>query len=74
MLDNEARLRFLLRELRRNPTTKNLPVILLTAVSPAEGEEAALQLGANHFVTKPWKVDTILTVVENALRESGNYD
>ena len=63
-----------LRELRRNPTTKNLPVILLTAVSPAEGEQAAIKLGANHFVNKPWKVGTILTVVENALREAGNHD
>ena len=36
-----------LRELRRNPTTRKLPVILLTAVSPSEGKQAAVQLGAN---------------------------
>lgn len=60
-----------LRELRRNPTTKKLPVILLTAVSPAEGEQAAIQLGANHYMTKPWKVGSILKVIGDALGEAG---
>lgn len=61
-----------LRELRRNPTTKKLPVILLTAVSPAEGEQAAIQLGANHYMTKPWKVGSIQQVIRDALGEAGN--
>ena len=61
-----------LRELRRNPTTKKLPVILLTAVSPAEGEQAAIQLGANHYMTKPWKVGSILQVIRDALGEAGS--
>lgn len=58
-----------LRELRRNPTTKKLPVILLTAVSPAEGKQAAVQLGANYYLTKPWKLDSILQVIRDALGE-----
>lgn len=61
-----------LRELRGNPTTKNLPVILLTAVSPAEGEQAAVQLGANHYLTKPWKLGSILQVIRDALGEAGS--
>ena len=60
------------RELRRIPTTKNLPVILLTAVSPEEGEQAAVQLGANDYLTKPWRLSSILAVIENALKEAGN--
>lgn len=59
-----------LRELRRNPTTKNLPVILMTAVSPSEGEEAAVQLGANRYVTKPSKRGSILRVIKDALGEA----
>ncbi|PKB71767.1 MAG: hypothetical protein BZY87_03925 [SAR202 cluster bacterium Io17-Chloro-G6] len=59
-----------LRELRANPTMKNLPVILLTAVSPAEGKEAAIQLGANRFVNKPWKLDAILQLINESLREA----
>ena len=59
-----------LRELRNNSTTKNLPVILLTAVSPAEGAQAALKLGANDYMTKPWKRSSILKVIDNALGEA----
>ena len=59
-----------LRELRQNSTTKNLPVILLTAVSPAEGEKAAVQLGANHYLTKPWKQESIRQVIKDSLREA----
>ena len=52
-----------LQELRLDPTTKNLPVILLTGVSPTEGEQAAVQLGANHYVTKPWKLSSLREVI-----------
>ncbi|MDA1128627.1 MAG: response regulator [Chloroflexi bacterium] len=60
-----------LQELRRNPTTKDLPVIMLTALSPTEGEQAALRLGANHYVTKVWEPGTLQAVIRVALREAG---
>ena len=63
-----------LREMRSNPTTKNLPIVLLTAVSPAEGEEVAVQLGANHYMNKPWKLNNLLQVIERALREPLSSD
>jgi len=61
-----------LREIRGNETTKNLPVILLTGVSATEGEQAAVELGANHYVTKPWKLSSLEAVIKVALREVGN--
>ena len=61
-----------LREIRADPTTQNLPVILLTAVSPAEGEQAAVRLGANHYVTKAWEPGTLQAVIRVALREAGS--
>ena len=60
----------ILRKLRQDPTTQNLPVILLTGVSPAEGEHTAIQLGANHYVTKPWDSEALHSVIRVALRES----
>ena len=60
-----------LRELRSHDATKNLPVIMLTAVSPTEGEQAALRLGANHYVTKVWEPGTLQAVIRVALREGG---
>ena len=61
-----------LRELRRDATTENLPVILLTGVSPTEGEQAAVHLGANHYVTKPWKLASLRAVIRVAMREVGS--
>ncbi|PKB72210.1 MAG: hypothetical protein BZY87_01560 [SAR202 cluster bacterium Io17-Chloro-G6] len=57
-----------LQKLRSHETTKHLPVIMLTAVSPAEGEQAALRLGANHYVTKVWEPGTLQAVIKVALR------
>ena len=60
-----------LRELRSDPTTQNLPVIVLTAVSAAVGEHAAKEFGANHYVTKAWEPGTLQAVIRVALREAG---
>ena len=56
-----------LRELRSNDATKNLPVIMLTEVSPTEGEQAALRLGASHYVTKVWEPGTLQAAIRIAL-------
>lgn len=61
-----------LRELRDAATTKNLPVILLTGLSPTVGEQAAVELGANHYVTKPCKLSSLRAVIRVAMREVGN--
>jgi len=63
-----------LQELRSNPATANLPVVMLTAVSPTEGEQAALRLGANHYVTKAWEPGTLQAVIRVAFREGGHSD
>ena len=34
-----------LKKLRENPATKTIPVIMLTAISAARGEQAGLELG-----------------------------
>ena len=62
----------LLQKLRLDPITRNLPVILLTGLSPTEGEKTAVELGANHFVTKPWDSEALHAVIRVALRESEN--
>ena len=61
-----------LRELRHAATTKNLPVILLTGVPPTEGEQTAVELGANHYVTKPWNLASLRAVIRVAMRDVGS--
>lgn len=58
-----------LKTLKSNPYTSKLPVVLLTAVSADEGEKRCMELGANHYVTKPWEPGAIQTVIKVTLRE-----
>ncbi len=44
----------ILRDLRANDVTKNIPVMMLTARGQEKDRELALRLGANHFMTKPF--------------------
>lgn len=60
-----------LQELRSEKTTENLPVVLLTAVDPERGEQAAIDLGVKHYVSKPWKLDALEAVIRVALKETG---
>jgi DNA-binding response OmpR family regulator len=58
-----------LRRLRR--THPALPVIMLTARRSLEDTVAALDDGANDYLTKPFKLDELLAHVRLRLRESG---
>ena len=51
-----------------------IPVILLTAMSPEEGEQTAFRLGAQHYITKPWEPDLLELAVKVTLRESEAED
>ena len=44
-----------LAELRKNPLTRDIPVIFVTAMNDPEEEERGISEGAADFVTKPVK-------------------
>jgi DNA-binding response OmpR family regulator len=44
----------ILRDLRSNEMSKDIPVMMLTAKGQNKDRELALRLGANHFMTKPF--------------------
>ncbi len=57
-----------LRELRRSrPET---PVIMLTAHASVEHAVEAMKLGAFHYVAKPFDLDEIVVLLEDALRRT----
>ena len=60
-----------LRELRENPLTEAIPVILLTAVGAPEGEQRAMDLGVRHYISKPFEPETLRATLRVALREAG---
>lgn len=53
----------ILRDLRDNPMTAKLPVLMLTARGQTKDRELAERLGVNEFITKPFSNSDILASV-----------
>ena len=53
-----------LEHLRADPRHKNLPVIMLTAKDQREDAEHSYDVGASHFMGKPYDGDRLLTMIE----------
>ncbi len=59
-----------LQHLRANPDTESIPVIILTAMMPEDGEAKGLQLGVSHYIQKPVEPDILRIAVRSVIRES----
>ncbi len=59
--------REVLRQLRLNSTTQDIPVIVITADDSTVAEYQCLEMGANDVVNKPFKVQPLLAKVRNLL-------
>jgi two-component system phosphate regulon response regulator PhoB len=58
----------LCRQLRRQPRTANLPVIMLTARVEERDRLHGLDTGADDYVTKPFSIDELIARVRAVLR------
>lgn len=58
-----------LAHIRANEATRALPVIFLTARSSPEDVERGLQLGADHYLTKPFSGAELVRTVKILLEE-----
>ena len=58
-----------LKRLKGNPATRAVPVIVVTALPPEQGEQIALKLGVSHYISKPWEPSTIESAIRLALLE-----
>jgi putative two-component system response regulator len=56
-----------LRRLRADPATVDIPVIFLTAMSATEDEQIGLDMGAVDYITKPISPATVMARVRNHL-------
>ena len=61
------------REVRANPMTASLPVIMLTARSEVADRVAALDSGADDYVTKPFSMVELISRVRAVLRRAEAY-
>ena len=53
----------LIEEVRRDPGSRFLPIIMLTTESEQGKKDQAKQLGASGWITKPFRPDQLLKVV-----------
>jgi diguanylate cyclase (GGDEF)-like protein len=56
-----------LKEIRKNPRFINLPVMMFTALSGETEQIKGLNLGADDYITKPFKTTVLLSKVKNIL-------
>ncbi|MEO0472122.1 MAG: response regulator, partial [Bacteroidota bacterium] len=58
----------LCQELKSNPLTSHIAVIMLTARASDESEKESLEFGADAYIRKPFKLDLLQLKVKNLLR------
>jgi DNA-binding response OmpR family regulator len=59
------------RQLRRNPLTRDLPIIVLTAFSERRDRIIALgEIKAQYFVGKPFDIEEVATIIANQLEDA----
>ena len=63
-----------LRRLKEEPSTQNIPVIFLTAPGPNISEARALELGAIDFITKPYNPAILKARMHNQLAYKRSLD
>ena len=62
------------RLLKEDPATRDIPVIFLSALDDTDTKVSALALGANDYVSKPYRVEELLARVRVAIRMKRERD
>ena len=60
----------ILRRLRANPDTRNIPVVIISADATPGQTERLLQAGANEYLSKPFDIGHFLSVLDSCIAQS----
>ena len=61
------------RNLRSDETTKDYPIIMLTARAEDSDRIEALKLGADDYITKPYNAEELILRIRNLLKRTEKY-
>ena len=64
----------LLRRLKRNDATREIPVIMLTAKTAEDNIIQGLDVGADDYITKPFAPRELIARIKALMRRSGGSD
>ena len=64
----------LLRFVRKSERHVNVPIIIVSTQASERDREKVFDLGANQFVAKPFKPDTLVTVVAELTQAKTEHD
>lgn len=56
------------RMLKASPSTRHIPIFMLTAMAATENKVQGFSLGANEYMTKPFEMSELLARIESLLR------
>jgi two-component system phosphate regulon response regulator PhoB len=59
------------RQIRRRPSTRDLPVIMVTARTEEQDSVRGLNTGADDYITKPFNMESLLARMRALLRRAG---
>ena len=62
------------RELRRDPATRTIPILMLTARTGERDRITGLELGADDYLAKPFSVRELVARIGAILRRAGGYE
>ncbi|MGI5835796.1 MAG: response regulator transcription factor [Chloroflexota bacterium] len=57
------------RQLKADPATNSVPIAMLTAMAQETDRRAAMALGADDYVTKPWRPAALIARVSSLLEK-----
>lgn len=55
------------KRVKENPATRNIPVVMLTAKKNSQDQARGMQVGADAYITKPFKSAQVIDVIESLL-------
>jgi CheY-like chemotaxis protein len=58
-----------IREIRKNPRFRSLPIVSLTAKAMKGDREQAIEAGATDYISKPVNPDELVAVVDRWIRK-----